>query len=141
MENAYGDEVINHQNSSNFNMENDDDGLDQLHDQLKNLDGEDDQPRFNERNSRQIIDEQNLDMNNIKHQEEEEDEGQHYPDDDDDDVDEDLEQLEELEAQMQQQQMLNMPNEEMDYDDIDPELREAAERMGLDEEGVRALQQ
>jgi len=37
--------------------------------------------------------------------------------------------------------MLNMPNEEMDYDDIDPELREAAERMGLDEEGVRALQQ
>jgi hypothetical protein len=26
------------------------------------------------------------------------------------------------------------------YDDVDPELREAAEQMGLDEEGVRALQ-
>lgn len=31
--------------------------------------------------------------------------------------------------------------EEDEYDDVDPELREAAEQMGLNEEGVRALQQ
>jgi len=30
---------------------------------------------------------------------------------------------------------------ERQYDDVDPELREAAEKLGLDEEGVRALQQ
>ena len=60
---------------------------------------------------------------------------------------------------MQQQQMLNMPNQpfgkkrsnsnpgsnqmyhEQQYDDVDPELREAAEKLGLDEDGVRALQQ
>ena len=36
---AYGDEVINHQNSSNFNVDHqEDEGLEQLHDQLKNLD-------------------------------------------------------------------------------------------------------
>ena len=44
MDNAYGDEIINHQNSSNFNMDqNDDEGLGQLHDQLENLDQEDDE--------------------------------------------------------------------------------------------------
>lgn len=48
---AYGDEVINHQNSSNFNMDQqDDEGLEQLHDQLKNLDEEDDE-NFDQRNS------------------------------------------------------------------------------------------
>ena len=30
--------------------------------------------------------------------------------------------------------------QEEQYDDVDPELREAAEQMGLNEEGVRALQ-
>lgn len=35
--------------------------------------------------------------------------------------------------------MLN--GHQLEYDDVDPELREAAERLGLDEEGVRALQQ
>lgn len=48
---AYGDEVINHQNSSNFNMDqHDDEGLEQLHDQLKNLDQEDDE-NYDQRNS------------------------------------------------------------------------------------------
>jgi hypothetical protein len=48
---AYGDEVINHQNSSNFNMDQqDDEGLEQLHDQLKNLDQEDDE-NYDQRNS------------------------------------------------------------------------------------------
>ena len=58
-----------------------------------------------------VGDDQNLDLDNIPagkdrpdrydvQEDEDEDEGQHYPDDDDDDVDE-LEELEELEAQMQ----------------------------------------
>lgn len=43
MDNAYGDEIINHQNSSNFDMDrNDEEGLGQLHDQLEHLDREDD---------------------------------------------------------------------------------------------------
>ena len=56
---GYGDEIINQEDSSNFNMDNqeeDDEGLDQLHDQLNNLDNEDD-------DERQIIDDQNLEMN------------------------------------------------------------------------------
>ena len=41
MDNAYGDEIINHQNSSNFNMDqNEEDGLGQLH-ELENLGQED----------------------------------------------------------------------------------------------------
>ena len=64
----------------------------------------------------QIIDDQNLDM-------EQEDEDQHYPDQSEDEI--------------EQQQELN-------YDqlgDIDPELLEAAQKLGLDEDGIRMLQQ
>ena len=35
--------------------------------------------------------------------------------------------------------MLNMPNEHNEFDDIDPELLEAAQKLGLDNEGIRAL--
>lgn len=46
-------------------------------------------------------------------------------------------QLEEMEAQMHQQQMMDLQNNELD--DIDPELLEAAQKNGLDDEGIRAL--
>jgi hypothetical protein len=52
MEDAYGDEIINHQNSSNFNMDqNEEEGLGQLHDQLENLDQEDDDDQYGQRDS------------------------------------------------------------------------------------------
>lgn len=56
---------------------------------------------------------------------EQEDEDQHYPDQSEDELDQ------------EQQQELN-------YDqlgDIDPELLEAAQKLGLDEDGIRMLQQ
>lgn len=84
---GYGEE-INNQNSSRFQLDNQDDeeeGLEELHDQLKVLDKGD---------HRHIIDDQNLESD---HQDEE-DEGQHYPDEEEDD---DMIQLEEMEAQMQ----------------------------------------
>ena len=36
--------------------------------------------------------------------------------------------------------MVNMQNQE-DFDDIDPEILEAAQKLGLDDDGIRALQQ
>jgi len=40
---------------------------------------------------------------------------------------------------MQLQQMLNMPNQNYEFDD-NPELAEAAKRLGLGQEEVRAIQ-
>jgi hypothetical protein len=69
----------------------------------------------------QIIDDQNLDM-----MDDNQDEDQHYPDED--------------EEQENQEMDMDM---EMNYDqlgDIDPELLQAAQKLGLDEEGIRMLQ-
>ena len=35
--------------------------------------------------------------------------------------------------------MVNMKNQQEDYDDIDPEILEAAQKLGLDDDGIRAL--
>ena len=32
-----------------------------------------------------------------------------------------------------------MKNQQEDYDDIDPEILEAAQKLGLDDDGIRAL--
>lgn len=72
---------------------------------------------------------------NTDDNQDDEDEGQHYPDDQED---EDMMQLEEMEAQMQHQQLMDLQNQ--DFDDIDPEVLDAAQKMGLDDEGIRALQ-
>jgi hypothetical protein len=69
-----------------------------------------------------IIDDQNLEM--MDDDQEDDDEDQHYPDED---------------ASSQQED-----NQVMNYDqlgDIDPELLEAAQKLGLDEDGIRMLQQ
>ena len=101
--------------------------MNQLHDQLKILDNGDN-------DERQMINDPDMNLG-MDSEQQEEDEDQHYPDEDEH---EDMMQLEEMEAQMRQQQMMNLENQ--DFDDISPEILEAAQKMGLDDQGIRALQ-
>ena len=50
-------------------------------------------------------------------------------------------QLEEMEAQMTQQQMYNMQHQNPELEGVDPEVLEAAQKMGLNYDEIAALQQ
>ena len=88
-------------------IEEDDGGLSGLHNQLENLDREEDGYLMGQAD----------DMNG-EDMDEDEDEGQHHPDDDDDDLEE---------------------GQEINLESLG-DLGQAAQQLGLDEEGLRALE-
>lgn len=95
---------------NNIMMEEDDGGLAGLHNQLENLDRE-------EAGDGGYMMGQNDDMNG-EDMDDDEDEGQHHPDDDDEDLED---------------------GQELNLDSLG-DLGQAAQQLGLDEEGLRALE-
>ena len=88
------------------------------------------QMKYNQ-DSRQIIDDQNLIIGQMEDEEEEEEAYEEEAEEEEAEEEEDEGVLQQLQQQME---------EEIDFDNIDPELLEAAQKLGLNEEGILALQ-